>query len=256
VELLQHTPWFFQGVRVQIYTSEHLKIEPWLVNGWQSYGKFNEAPGIGLQLRWWPDDSLSVLGNQYFGKDTLGLSDRKRFHSDNSIMYRYHDSPGDTINRAAVSLTVDAGFETGDGGHADDQYFLGFMAYHRAWFFDNRFALTFGGGAINNPGRYLVLMPPINGATAFSGTPYFTAAPGDPFRAWDLQATGDYMPTENVTFRLEFNRRVASVPYFAGEGGVTPPGGNQGDPGSSVPGFEPDLDRAENRVTFALMVRF
>ena len=48
--------------------------------------------------------------------------------------------------------------------------------------------MTFGGGAIDNPGRYLVLLPPINGATAASGTPYFTENPGDPFKAWDTPA--------------------------------------------------------------------
>ena len=45
-----NTPWFFNGMRVQIFPSDKLKIEPWLVNGWQSYGKFNEAPGLGGQI--------------------------------------------------------------------------------------------------------------------------------------------------------------------------------------------------------------
>jgi len=35
------------------------------------------------------------------------------------------------------------------------------------------------------PGRYLVLLPPINGATAITGTPYFTENPGDQFHATD-----------------------------------------------------------------------
>ena len=47
-----------------------------------------------------------------------------------------------------------------------------------------------------------------------------------------MQVTFDYMPSQFVTFRLEFNHRAANVPYFAGEGGVTPPGGNTGAPGS------------------------
>jgi hypothetical protein len=34
------------------------------------------------------------------------------------------------------------------------------------------YGFTVGGGAITNPGRYLVLVPPINGATAITGTPY------------------------------------------------------------------------------------
>ena len=37
---------------------------------------------------------------------------------------------------------------------------------------------TVGGGFMINPGRYLVLPPPINGATATSGTPYFLESPG------------------------------------------------------------------------------
>jgi len=41
-----NTPWFFNGMRVQIFPSDKLKIEPWLINGWQSYGRFNNAPGL------------------------------------------------------------------------------------------------------------------------------------------------------------------------------------------------------------------
>ena len=64
------------------------------------------------------------------------------------------------------------------------------------------------------------------------------------------------MPSQFVTFRVECNHRAASVPYFAGEGGVTPPGGNTGPPGSAVPGFTPDLRKSENRMTVALLVKF
>ena len=69
---------------------------------------------------------------------------------------------------------------------------------------------------LTNPGRYLVLLPPINGATAFSGTPYFTLNPGDQFKAWDASSTFDYMPSQFVTFRFEYDHRAANVPYFAG----------------------------------------
>jgi len=63
------------------------------------------------------------------------------------------------------------------------------------------------------------------------------------------------MSSQFVMFRAEFKHRHASVPYFSGEGGVTPPGGNTGAPGSFVPGFAPDLRKSENRVTFALLVK-
>ena len=250
-----NTPWFFNGLRAQFFVSDKLKIEPWLINGWQSYGRFNTAPGGGGQILWRPTGWLSIVGNQYAGTDTLGTPDRKRIHTDDSVMVKYLDNPGGLISKAAASLTIDAGCEWGGGVDCGTQYFLGFMAYNRLWFDQDRFAFTFGGGAITNPGRYLVLIPPINGATAFSGTPYFTAAPGDSYKAWDLQLTFDYMMNRFITFRAEYNHRQANVPYFTGAGGVTPPGGNQGGAGSLVDGWSPDLVKSEDRVSLALMLK-
>jgi len=262
-----NTPWFFNGARVQFFPTDKIKIEPWVINGWQSYGRFNNAPGVGLQLLWKPTGWLSVLGNQYLGTDQLGIPDRKRIHTDDSVMVKYFDNPGGWVSKAAASLTVDLGCEWGgdaaagtqtscfDGNTSPGQYFLGFMAYTRVWFVHDLFAVTGGGGAINNPGRYLVLLPPINGATAFSGTPYFTENPGDQFKAWDMQLTADYMPSQFITFRLEYTHRYANVPYWSGGGGVTPPGGNQGSPGSSVTGWKPDLSNNEDRMTLALLLK-
>jgi hypothetical protein len=162
----------------------------------------------------------------------------------------------------AMTLTGDLGCETGggvscfgNGTSGPKQSFIGFMAYNRFWFDRDKYAVTVGGGRINNPGRYLVLLPPINGATAFSGTQYFTENPGDQFKAWDASVTFDYMPDQFTTFRFEVDHRESSVPYFAGPGGVTPIGGNQGLPGSVVSGFFPDLRRAETRLNFALLVK-
>src|SRR5437868_9693605 len=130
------------------------------------------------------------------------------------------------------------------------------MFYNRVWLRNDLFGVTLGGGAINNPGRYLVLLPPINGATAASGTAYFTQNPGDPFKALDASSTLDYMPSEYIAFRWEFNHRAANVPYWSGAGGVTPPGGNSGMPGSGVSGWFPDLRKRENRASMALLVKF
>jgi hypothetical protein len=171
-------------------------------------------------------------------------------------MAKYYQDKGAVFSKAAASLTFDAGCESGGGVDCSDQYFLGFMAYNRLWFASDHLALTFGGGAITNPGRYLVLMPPINGATAFSGTPYFTYNKGDKFIGWDMQTTLDFMPKEFVTFRFEYNHRVANVPYWSGSEGVTPPGGNQGSPGSLVAGWVPDLVKIEDRLTVAFLLRY
>ena len=259
-----NTPWFFNGMRVQIYPNEHWKIEPWLINGWQSYGRFNNRPGIGAQILWRPNGKFSFVGNQYIlGEDTLGVPGRVRYHTDDSIQWMYYQNPQRTLDRMAFSLTGDLGCEHGGGVSCDTnsaqgpkQSFIGYMIYNRFWFHQDHYAVTLGGGQINNPGRYLVLLPPINGATAASGTPYFTQNPGDPFKAWDTSATFDYMPTQYVTFRFEYDHRAANVPYFSGSGGITPPGGNTGNPGSVVPGFTPDLRKTENRLDMALMVMF
>jgi len=58
-----------------------------------------------------------------------------------------------------------------------------------------------------------------------------------------------YYQFDNWTYRH------ANVPYFSGEGGMTPPGGNARPAGSFVPGWSQDLRRSENRVTFALLVK-
>ncbi len=192
-----NTPWFFNGVRVQIFPTEHLKIEPWFTNGWQSYGRFNNRPGFGLQVLWRPNGWLSLLGNQYaLGEETLGVPGRVRYHTDDSIEIKYYDRPENFLSKMAFSVTGDAGCEHGGGvscaansAKGPKQSFLGYMFYNRFWFDRDKYGLTLGGGKINNPGRYLVLLPPINGATAASGTPYFTENPGDQFKAWDASGT-------------------------------------------------------------------
>ena len=259
-----NTPWFFNGVRVQWFPTAKLKIEPWFINGWQSYGRYNNRPGLGGQILYRPNGKLEFIGNQYgYGEDALGISSRTRYHTDDSIEYKYYDHPYNRVSKAAMTLTGDAGCESGggvscfgNGKGGPKQSFLGFMLYNRVWFDRDQYALTLGGGKINNPGRYLVLLPPVNGATASSGTPYFTENPGDPYKAYDTSVTGDWMPSQYMTWRVEYNHRAASVPYFAGPGGVTPPGGNTGAAGSMVPGFTPDLRRSENRMTAAILVKF
>jgi hypothetical protein len=260
-----NTPWFFNGVRVQWFPTAKLKIEPWFINGWQSYGRFNNRPGLGGQILWRPNGNWSIVGNQYgYGEDALGIPTRTRLHTDDSVQYKYYQGTKSILSMAAATVTFDAGCESGGGvschGNTKEgpkQSFLGFMAYNRLWFDRNRYALTLGGGKINNPGRYLVLLPPINGATAASGTPYFTENPGDVYKAWDVSVTTDYMPSQYITYRLEYNHRASNVPYFSGPGGVTPPGGNTiGAPGSVVPGWSPDLRYSENRMTGAILVKF
>jgi Putative beta-barrel porin-2, OmpL-like. bbp2 len=258
-----NTPWFFNGIRIQWFPTDKLKIEPWIINGWQSYGEFNSSPGLGFQVAYRPNGAIAMVFSGYYGKDTLGDPGRLRFHTDNSLLIKYLDMPESVLDKAAFSLTADAGCEDGGGvscgngtAASPSQYFLGVMLYNRLWFDHNLFGLTVGGGVMTNPGRYLVLTPPIDGATAFAQSPFFPQTPGLPFKAWDTTETFDYMPSENITFRWEYVHRWANVPYFEGHGGVTPPGGNDGNPTAMrTDTWQPDLQKGEDRITVNMLVR-
>jgi TolA-binding protein len=257
-----NTPWFFNGLRVQWFPTSKLKIEPWFINGWQSYARYNGKPGLGGQILWRPTPYLDFVWNNYgLGEDDAGYPGRSRVHADYSAQVRYYDRPSAFFDKAAFTITGDAGCEYG-GGPASGPYdpngnsplmgssstysggvhchnskdglpkqmFIGTMAYARFWFKKDLYAVTLGGGLMNNPGRYLTLLPPINGATAVTGTPYFTENGGDRAQMHDGTITLDYMPSQFITFRLESGYRFSDVPYWTGHGGITPPGGNNGSP--------------------------
>jgi len=261
-----NTPWFFNGLRVQWFPTQTLKIEPWLINGWQSYAKYNSHPGFGGQILWIPNDSLKLVFNTYtIGQDNLAsgsgypanggnpnasigmpnpggtyvnYANVTRVHEDDSVLWKYLESPESVVSRMALSFTADLGCEYGGGMHCshapNKANFFGAMLYNRMWFDHNLYAVTLGGGFMNNPGRYLALVPPINGATAQSGTPYFTENPGQKLYQWDAQLNFQYMPKDWITWWTEVTFRHSDVPYWAGPGGVTPPLGNTGAPASFV----------------------
>jgi hypothetical protein len=233
-----NTPWFFNGVRIQYFPTNKLKIEPWIINGWQAYARTNGHHGFGGQILYEPREWLKLVFNNYGnGTDTLGNPKRVRLHTDDSIEVRYYNKPMELgISKMAFSFTGDLGCEYGGGvtctggKGGPKQAFLGWMAYNRIWWHKDLFAMTLGGGMMNNPGRYLTLLPPINGADAVSGSPYFTANPGDKAHMWDATATLHYMPKPYITWWLETGYRHSDVPYWSGRGGITPPGGNTGSP--------------------------
>jgi hypothetical protein len=264
-----NTPWFFNGLRIQYFPTAKLKIEPWIINGWQTYARPNGKPGLGGQILWRPTPYLDFVFNNYgLGEDDIGYPGRSRVHTDDSIQVKYYDKPKAFFDKAAFTVTGDAGCEYGGGpavgyydphgfspemGSADTytggvnchnshngkpkQMFIGTMAYARFWFKKDLYAVTLGGGLMNNPGRYLTLLPPINGATAITGTPYYTENAGDRAQMHDGTVTFDYMPSQFITFRLESGYRYSDTPYWTGRGGITPPafaGGpplNNGQPG-------------------------
>src|SRR5271166_687757 len=159
-----NTPWFFNGLRIQWFPTNKLKIEPWIINGWQSYAKYNSHPGLGGQLLWLPTEWFKLVANQYgFGEDNLGLPQTQRIHTDDSIEVRYFNRPESlNLSKMAFSLTADAGCQYGGGlsctggrNTTQKSSFVGWMLYDRMWFHKDLFAITMGGGEMSNWGRYL-----------------------------------------------------------------------------------------------------
>ena len=282
-----NTPWFFNGLRIQWFPTNKLKIEPWIINGWQSYARYNGHLGLGGQFLWEPKEWFKLVANQYgFGQDNLGLPNTERIHTDDSILIRYYSRPESLgLSKMAFSLTGDLGCQYGGGIQCtgapgkNKSAFVGWMLYDRMWFHKDLWGLTLGGGEMSNWGRYLTLLPPIDGADAVSGTPYFTENAGQRAHMWDSTITLQYMPRQYITWWAEVGYRHSDVPYFAGRGGVTPPGGNNGAPQyytcmsgasagtNSLAGAQtacggagnvwfPDLRRSEAKASLGVMVKF
>jgi hypothetical protein len=95
---------------------------------------------------------------------------------------------------------------------------------------------------------------------------------------YDGTITFQYMPKQYITWWAEIGYRHSDIPYFAGRGGVTPPGGNNGLPqyftcmsgATSGTGdltaataacgagnvWFPDLRRSEAKLSLGVMVKF
>ncbi|HXB08773.1 MAG TPA: outer membrane beta-barrel protein [Puia sp.] len=245
-----NTPWFFNGLRLQTFPTDKLKVELWLINGWQSYGMFNHSPGAGFSIYYRPKETVDYVANFYYGKDDQGAPGRYRLHSDDSYELRYFNRKRGFLTKAAFSITGDIGVENGDGvspfgsgvkgkpNYKPAQNFISGMIYNRLWFGEKqKWAWTVGGGYMHNPGQYLVLAP-----TGYADTLYQNqTGPGSTFDAWDYSTSLDYMPKDNITLKFEYVHRkvnamspsdaavaggVPAMPgYFAGHGGVTSPTG-------------------------------
>ena len=151
-----NTPWFFNGLRIQIFPTANLKIEPWIINGWQSYASAQSRKGLGGQIQWTPRPWVNIISNNYgMGTTTSDIPNRSRIHTDDSIEIKYYDKPGNRLDKMAFSFTGDLGCEFGGGvsclgntvrWNIPKQSFIGYMLYNRAWFNKDRYGLTIGGG--------------------------------------------------------------------------------------------------------------
>ena len=163
-----NTPWFFTGMRAQFFPTNKLKIEPWLINGWQTYAKYNGREVFGGQILYRPNGNLGLrVEHLYAGPRHPVQSLPLALSRGRSQEWKYYENPGKFMHRMAMTATEDFGCETGGGvvcthggrnGRPPAQNFTGIMAYQRLWFGD-KFAFSYRRRRGEQPG-------PLPGAAA------------------------------------------------------------------------------------------
>lgn len=147
------TPFYFSGARVQLFPTNKIKIEPWVMNGWQSYGKWNKNSSVGLSNYWRPREYLGFVANFYYGTDTKDQPGRKRFHHDDSVLLRYYNLPQSVlISKMAFSLNSHYGAQWGGVNPfpGRKEYMLGSSLANRIWFDRDHLAWTVRAEAVTN----------------------------------------------------------------------------------------------------------
>lgn len=238
------TPYYFFGLRAQLYVTRRLKIELWLVNGWQTFGKWHETPGGGYFINWRPREWMSLVTSFYLGAEARGFAHSLRPYSDNNIQVRYYKGGGKgRIESAAFSLTADFGYQTSGGGAPAGA--IGGAALANRFVWTNWLATTVRGDFFYDQSAAVIQSLPV-------GNPYSLPGKG-PYLLGGISVTLDATPSPWVLFRLEYSHRESNQPYFSGAGGITGPNGIQAP--AAVPGFVPDLLSRDDRVILNATLR-
>ena len=232
--LSDFTPYYFQGSRNQIYFTQDLKLELWVVNGWQTLSQWHDTRAGGYILNWRPSGMLSISNAFYTGSDEQLDAGARRYYTDSSVQYKY-------FKNSALSLVADLGYESrtsSPGGILTGAS----LADRYEW--NPRWATTLRADVYYDQTQALVLPLPGGGALPDSVDPFFGRG---------YTVTLDFIPSPWLIYRLEYMHRDASIPYFSGHSGISGPTGIA--PGGvAVPGsdFATSDDRIVANVTLRL----
>ncbi len=230
------TPYYFFGLRGQIFPTQRLKIELWLVNGWQTFGQWQEGRAGGYFLNWRPLEWLSLVHSLYIGQEVVGDPSSLRPYTDNNIQVRYYHGQGPhSIRSAAFSLTADIGYER-RGAPTPDGWMGGCSLAHRIEWRSWIATAVRGDFFFDRRGSIIQRLP--------LGNPYALPS-GGPYLLGGISVTLDVVPSPWVLFRVEYSHRESNQPYFSDRGGITSPSGIQG-PAAS--GFVPNLTNRDDRL--------
>ena len=238
------TPYYFFGFRGQLFPSDRLKIELWVVNGWQTFGQWHEGRAGGYLWNWRPNGWLSIVNSVYAGQEAQGDPESLRVYSDNNLQVRYFQREGATFLRSmAFSLVGDIGYENRANSPSGP---MGGVTLTHRWDWTERWKSSLRGDLFYDRTQAVTPRFPVGAAYPWTGT--------NPFFAGGVTATVDYWPSPWLLMRLEGAHRIANQPLFSGSGGITGPNGEL--PSVSNPGpFTPDLRTADDRILFNVTLR-
>ena len=240
------TPYYFFGLRGQIFPSARLKIELWAVNGWQTFGEWHEAKSGGYLWNWRPNEWLSIANASYAGQEVEGDSGSLRLYTDNDVQVRYYKGKeGKFLRSLAFSLVGDLGYE--HRGNAPSGPMGGASLAHR---FDwtERWKSTLRADFLYDQTQAISPKFPVGSAYPWRGT--------NPFFAAGATATLDFWPSPWLLTRLEYAHRFANQPLFSGGGGITGPGGELPTSAAAAAAFTPDPSRStDDRIVFNVTLR-
>ena len=239
------TPYYFSGSRTQIFPSQKFKIEIWVVNGWQTFGQWQEGRAGGFLWNWRPTERFSLTNTIYAGQEAPSDSKSSRWYTDNYAQYQYYKDPSGFIRSLAVCLVADLGYEYRSDGTRDG-WRTGYSLTHRVEF-QGDFALTLRGDFFYDQSQTLVTSFPLE-------SPYSRPDRDKEFVGGGVTATLDYWPSPWLLTRLEYMHREANIPFFSGHGGITGPGGVAPAAGA-VGSFTPDLKTYDDRIVVNATLR-
>ena len=237
------TPYYFSGSRTQIYLEQDLKLELWLVNGWQTLGQWHEARSGGYLWNWRPGGNLSLTHTFYTGKEAQTDAGAQRYYTDNYIQYKYFDGGAKgQIKSSAVCLVADFGYE--HRTNATSGIMTGYSLTNRVEF-TPEWALTARADVFYDETQAVITQLP-------QGNQASPGIPNRPFWGGGGTVTVDYLPSPWIIYRLEYSHRNANLPYFSGHGGITGPAGVLQVAGST---FAPDLKQSDDRIVANVTLR-
>lgn len=241
--MAESTPYYFFGARGQVFATRRLKVELWVVNGWQTFGQWHEGRAGGYLWNWRPRAWLSIVNSLYAGREVFGDPHALRLYTDNNLQLRYFEHPDCIPRSLAVSVVLDGGHE--HRGNAPSGWMGGAQVAHRIeW--TARWKSTLRLDTFVDETQALTTKFPV-------GSPYAWPDRGK-LLLGGVSATIDYWPSPWLVTRLEYAHREANQPYFSGHDGITGPGGVlPEDPATTT--FVPQLVKRDDRVVFNVTLR-